>query len=609
MGKRALLAVFLSLLVITGYNYFLAQKYPSLNEQESQPLIPEQVSAPAFLEAPAGEESKVVATGSMFQEAKALQSLAAAEDIVVQTDLLRLVITSSGARIKSCQLRKYAEEKISIEAVQKQLLELEATTVAGSAQAQELLQRKIERQTVLLTRLMRQTEMAELVSLPAVADADFSPSLTVPEAEVNFDTVLYKSSKGSLTLDSRHPSGELEFTYSDRNGRQIVKTYSFSNSNYGIGLDIKFAGWNESAPDHFLISYGPDLGTPTAQRGRRMASYRGPLTCFQTGEQIWTQKEKYGRDEANNFVQREHRHKGDILWTGLENKYFLAALIPAQPAKSVLIEKNKFGEQKVALAIPWQNYGSYKFNLYLGPKKKEHLSEINATLGKVIDYGFFSPIARLIYQVLVFFSRWTHNFGWAIVLLCLITKVIFYPLTHRSFESMQKMQQEMKSIQPEMDALREKLKDTPQKLNKEIMELYKRKGVNPLSSCQSGCLPLLLQMPVFFALYGVLYNSIELRGTPFFGWITDLSAKDPYYVLPVLMGASMFVQQKLSGLSSAGGAQQDQAKMMAIMMPVLLTWIFSSLPSGVVLYWLTFNILTSAQQLLIKKKQQAVSPA
>jgi YidC/Oxa1 family membrane protein insertase len=174
---------------------------------------------------------------------------------------------------------------------------------------------------------------------------------------------------------------------------------------------------------------------------------------------------------------------------------------------------------------------------------------------------------------------------------------------------MQKMQQQMKTIQPEMDALRAKLKDNPQKLNKEIMELYRKRGVNPLASCQSGCLPMLLQMPVFFALYGVLYNSIELRGAPFLGWITDLSAKDPYYILPVLMGASMFVQQKLTGMGVASGPQQEQAKMMTMLMPVFLTWIFASLPSGVVLYWFVFNIATALQQLLIRKKQAEVAAA
>lgn len=607
MRKRALLAVFLSLLVILGYNYFLAQKYPSLTEQppaeQKEELLP---SATLATQATVKSEFRQVQPASPARQLH--QQLVVAKDIIVETDLIRLTITSSGARIKSCQLKLHPEEKFSVSAVQQRLREIEQAEVSALPQAKELLQREKENQEVLLARLIQDSQLVELVSLPAVVDADFSPAIIIPEAEQGLDlnTGPYQCDKASLTLSTDKPAGQLEFTYTYPQGRKIKKTYFFFNSNYGIGLDITFEGWERSDfPAHeFLLFIGPDVGMPLVQRGRRSFVYQGPVSCFQTGQQVLTQKEKYSRQEQDTFVRREHRQKGKILWAGLENKYFLSALIPAQPAESVVVEKNRFSEQKIGLTVPWQGLGKYSFTLYLGAKKESRLKEIDVTLGKAIDYGFFGPIARATYQVLVFFSRWTHNFGWAIVLLCLITKIIFYPLTHHSFESMQKMQMEMKSIQPEMDALRARLKDNPQKLNKETMELYRKKGINPMASCQSGCLPMLLQMPVFFALYGVLYNSIELRGTPFLGWVSDLSAKDPYYILPILMGVSMFVQQKLTGISAGVGIQQEQAKMMGIMMPVILTWIFASLPSGVVLYWLTFNILTAAQQVLTRKKQQ-----
>lgn len=591
MGKKALLAILLSLLVIMSYNYYLAQKYPLLT---GKPLTEQKES--------------LSPSATMATEAILSQELAAAKDIIVETDLVKLAITSSGARIKSCQLKRHAEEKISVSAVQQRLREIEQAEVRAVSPAKELLQREKENLEVLLARLIEDAQLTELVSLPAIADADFSPQIIIPalEQEEVLNRGLYQCDKASLALSTDKPAGQLEFTYTYPQGRRIQKTYLFSNSNYGIGLNITFVGWerNDFSANYFLLFIGPDVGTPQLQRGRRGLVYQGPVSCFQTGQQAWTQKEKYSRQEQDTFVRREHQQKGEILWAGLENKYFLSALIPLQPAKSVVVEKNSFNEQKIGLAVPWQGAGKYSFRLYLGPKKENRLKEIDVTLAKAIDYGFFGPIARAIYQVLVFFSRWTHNFGWAIVLLCLITKIIFYPLTHRSLESMQRMQIEMKSIQPEVEILRAKLKDNPQKLNKEMMELYRKKGINPLASCQSGCLPMLLQMPVFFALYGVLYNSIELRGAPFLGWVSDLSAKDPFYILPILMGVSMFVQQRLTGMSAGGGAQPEQAKMMAIMMPVLLTWIFASLPSGVVLYWLTFNILTAAEHLLIRKQQE-----
>jgi len=597
----------------------MAQKYPPAPARQGVLEQGEEVLPARQAYSQAGEPASAAleAQGRMRESYFAAGTARQARDFVVETDLVRLVITSSGARIKSCQLKGYPEEKIGAETVQKQLNEIDrAKERASSAQAKESLQRQRDKLEILLERLIQEPDMVELVSLPATLDADFSPALLLPdneEAASALNTALYHCADSALSLSKDAPAGQLEFSYSDPQGRRIEKIYSFSNSNYSIGLDISFQGWgrDDFPLGHFLLSSGPDVGMPQAQRGRRIHGYQGPVSCFQSGQQSWAQKEKYARNEKGLFVRREHKQKGVILWTGLENKYFLTALIPSQPvAQSVVVEKNRFGEQKVALAVPWEGSGpAYSFRLYLGPKKEERLKEINATLEKSIDYGFFGPIARFMYQILVFFSRWTHNFGWAIVLLCLVTKIVFYPLTHHSFESMQKMQQQMKSIQPEMDALREKFRDNPQKLNKEIMGLYRKRGINPLASCQSGCLPMLLQMPVFFALYGILYNSIELRGAPFLGWVTDLSAKDPYYILPVLMGVSMFMQQKLTGMGAGSGAQQEQAKMMAILMPVFLTWIFASLPSGVVLYWFTFNIATALQQLLIRKRQKALSVA
>jgi YidC/Oxa1 family membrane protein insertase len=596
MSKRAAMAFFLSLLVIIGYNYFVAQKYPAptqVAQEESAPL-PQKTSVGPGAAIPSSF-SRPVDLG---------------RDFTVETDLVKIVITSNGARIKSCQLKKYAEEKLDPEATEKEIVRLNQEQARAADTAAVFIQRQLAKQQVLLEKLINDSERAEMVSLAAAVDRDFAPAILLPDNKdlsVAINTAEYQAKQGALTLSSNQPRGQIEFVYKDGRGRKITKVYTFYNSNYNIGLDIIFSGWKKSdfSAGHFLLFSGSNVGLPQAERGRRSYGYEGPVSCFRTGEQVWVQKEKYTRDENKAFIRREHLHdKGMILWTGLENKYFLTALIPSQlVAESVVIEKNKFGEQKVALRIPWQGSNAYGFKLYLGPKKKDRLKGLGVSLEKSIDYGFFGAIGRLIYQILLFFSRWTHNFGWAIVLLCVVTKVVFYPLTHRSFESMQKMQKDMRVIQPEMDALRERLKGSPQKLNKEMMELYRKKGINPLASCQSGCLPLLLQMPVFFALYGVLYNSIELRGTPFIGWIQDLSAKDPYYVLPILMGVSMFVQQKFTGLGAAGGPQQEQAKIMNVMMPLLLTWIFAGLPSGVVLYWLTFNLVTALQQFIIRKKQ------
>ncbi len=586
MNKRAVIAFLLSLLVIVSYNQYMAKNYAPAQPPSAQEAQP--TTAPAQAQTPPLSPPSLVG-----------------QDIIVETDLMRVVFTQSGARVKSCQLKKYAAEKLSAEDADKTLAKLEQALVnAPQQQRENILQQKL-RQQLLLKRLANEPATAELVSLEAQAQADFTPKLIFPDdktTNVEINTGLYQAAPKELLLDKSNPAAKIQFSFTDAGGRKVIKTYGFSNDNYLIDCEIEFINWPAGTNKNLLIYSAPDVGMPQAQNARRVSSYQGPVSAFHNGQQNWTQKEKYDRSEQNTFVRREYKDKGRILWTALENKYFLAALIPTQSAQSILIEKNSLGAQKVALNIPWSGAGKYAFRLYLGPKQEKQLNQAGVSLEKTIDYGFFSPIARFIYQALVLFKGWTGNFGWAIILLSVLIKVIFYPLTHRSFEAMQKMQKQTKTLQPEMTALRAKHKDNPQKLNKEIMGLYRKHGVNPLASCQSGCLPLFLQMPVFFALYAVLYNSIELRGTPFIGWIQDLSAKDPYYILPVLMGISMFAQNKLMGMDTASGAQPDQAKMMTMFMPIFLTWIFASLPSGVVLYWLTFNVLTALQQVAIKKK-------
>jgi len=350
----------------------------------------------------------------------------------------------------------------------------------------------------------------------------------------------------------------------------------------------------------FLVKYGPGIGQPEIEKMRRYG-HRGPVARIQqiSGTQLTQiKREKYSRQENTQFVRREYT--GEPSWVVLENKYFIAGLAPSQPARSIVVEKDEEGDCWVSLDTTFRREGEYGFILYLGPKHKQKLEALGIKLEEVIEYGLFGPISKLIAVILDFFYKWTHNYGWAIILLAFSTKIVFYPLTHRSFEAMKKMQDDMKLIQPELNELKEKYKGNPQKLNKETMDLYRRRGVNPLSGCKGGCLPLLLQMPVFIALYVVLHNSIELRGAPFFGWLSDLSVRDPYYVLPVLMGLSTIVQQKVTGMGG-GGVQTEQTKMMMWMMPLFLIWIFARFPSGVVLYWFAFNVFTTLQQLLITK--------
>jgi YidC/Oxa1 family membrane protein insertase len=247
---------------------------------------------------------------------------------------------------------------------------------------------------------------------------------------------------------------------------------------------------------------------------------------------------------------------------------------------------------KATLSAPFElgpgEVETVSYNAYMGPKLYNLLRSYGAGLEEAIEFGFLSFLAKPFLVVLNFFERYLRNYGLAIIILTCIIKVVFHPLTRYSLHSMKEMQK----IQPQLNALKQKYKDNKEKLNKELMALYKRYKINPLG----GCLPMLMQIPVFIALYEVLSVAIELRHAPFAFWITDLSSKDPYYVTPLLMGATMFIQQKMT----PSAMDPAQAKIM-LLMPIVFTFLFMSFPSGLVLYWLVNNVLSIAQQYHIYK--------
>jgi YidC/Oxa1 family membrane protein insertase len=231
----------------------------------------------------------------------------------------------------------------------------------------------------------------------------------------------------------------------------------------------------------------------------------------------------------------------------------------------------------------------FKVKNYLGPKRYQVLQKVGNGLEKSVDFGIFWPICRVLLKLLFFFQSYVLNWGVAIILLTVVVKVVLMPLTHKSFQS----QTKMKALKPEIDKLNEKFKDDPQAKQKATMELYKQHKINPLG----GCLPMLLQMPIWFALFSTLRTSPELYRAPFFGWITDLSSPDPYFVTPVLMGAMMFLQNRFT--PAMGDAMQ--AKMMMYFMPIMFTGMMLFLPSGLTLYILV-NTVLSITQLYIQNR-------
>ncbi|MDY0039383.1 MAG: membrane protein insertase YidC, partial [Desulforhabdus sp.] len=302
-------------------------------------------------------------------------------------------------------------------------------------------------------------------------------------------------------------------------------------------------------------------------------------------------------------AEKEVIFEPPLNWIGYENNYFIQALIPiAQEGYKIvprILDSDKGLMQLVYLTDPFElsagEEQTFQLRIYMGPKEIETLQKAGHDLPRALDFGWFTFLAKPLLLVLRWFYKYTHNYGVAIILLTIIIKIVFWPLTHKSYKSMQVM----KKIQPKIAQVREKYKDDREKLNQELMMLYRTYKVNPLG----GCLPMVMQIPVFFALYRMLYGAVELRHKPFMLWINDLTAPDrlhigidiPYLggipVLTLLMGASMFIQQKMTPT----GGDPRQEKLM-LLMPVIFTVFFINFPSGLVLYWLVNNVLSIVQQ-------------
>ncbi|PKL52475.1 MAG: preprotein translocase YidC [Nitrospira bacterium HGW-Nitrospira-1] len=380
-------------------------------------------------------------------------------------------------------------------------------------------------------------------------------------ANVNFSI-----SGADLRLDSNKNSGTVVFEYSHE-GVSVKRTYTFYSDTYKVDISDEVAGLPE-----YRISLGSDFGI---YEGDASSAHVGPILL--TGTDLKELNPKKLK-EPNIF-------KENLKWIAQEDKYFFAALVPVTP-----VEEARAWTYKDSPVIAFKSKASVnKFVLYAGPKEQKRLEKLNIGLEHIINYGFFSIIARPLFWVLILFYGFFGNYGWAIILLTIVTRIPFIPLLNKGQKSMRKLQ----DIQPKMAEIREKYKKDPPKMQQEMTGLYKKHKVNPVG----GCLPMLLQIPVFFALYKVLLIAIELRGAPFMLWIVDLSAKDPYYVLPIVMGITMVIQQKMTPSTM----DPKQAKLM-MLMPVVFTFMFLSFASGLVLYWLINNILGIIQQFFVNKK-------
>ncbi|HXW68551.1 MAG TPA: membrane protein insertase YidC, partial [Dissulfurispiraceae bacterium] len=371
----------------------------------------------------------------------------------------------------------------------------------------------------------------------------------------------------NVMLTPQVNTASIAFDFSEK-GIAIRRTYTFHYNDYAIDLKDEVNG----LPSYW-ITLGKDFGVYNKESSRSV--HFGPVIL----------KDADRLEFSATKVKEPKVFKEGVKWIAQEDKYFFSSLIPKEPVEEVRV----WDQNADALVAAEFKGGTNNYMLYAGPKENNRLQQYHVGLEYVIDFGFFSIIARPLFWVLKLFYKLFHNYGVAIVILTTIVRIPFIPLVNKGQQSMKKLQ----DIQPRMAEIKEKYKNDPQRMQREVMELYKKHKVNPMG----GCLPMVLQIPVFFALYKVLLISIELRGAPFIFWIHDLSSKDPSYVLPVVMGITMVIQQKMTP-SSMEPAQQ---KMMMIM-PVVFTFMFLSFPSGLVLYWLVNNLLSIGQQFYTNRK-------
>ncbi len=396
----------------------------------------------------------------------------------------------------------------------------------------------------------------------------------------------YQVSADSFTLAEGQDELHIPMTY-QANGIDYTKTFILKRGSYAV--DVVFDVANNSGSEATLGMYA-HLRQNLLDSGGNLAmpTYRGG--AYSTSD---VRYKKYSFDDMKD---RNLSALNDVTvnWVAMIQHYFASAWIPRDEPQAQLYSRviNNLGDMGIRTpnkTIANGDKAEFEATLWVGPKLQDQMAATAPNLDLVVDYGWLWFIAKPLHWLLSVIQSFVGNWGVAIICLTFIVRGAMYPLTKAQYTSMAKM----RMLQPKLQAMRERIGDDRQRMSQEMMELYKKEKVNPLG----GCLPILLQMPIFIALYWALMESVELRHSPFFGWIHDLSAQDPYYILPLLMGASMFVIQKMSPTTITDPMQQ---KIMTFM-PVMFTFFFLWFPSGLVLYWLVSNIVTLIQQTLIYK--------
>ena len=544
MDKRTLLAVVLSLAVLMGYQFFFQKPLPPAPREPAQ-NAGETAGKTEGLPQEIDGNQNTYATPVITRQKSLIkkdEDKRNARDIVVEGPMYTAIFNSRGANLKSFKLKNYRKD------------------------------------------LGKDSPLVELVQVGG--STDYPLTMTFPESNINIPPdAIYESDTTSLDFIDTMGAKDLVFSWSYPGEVRVDKIYTFYPDKYSFDLETRVTNLSDDTIHEKALLDWTRHVDPEIKTGRY--SHEGPISYIK--DEVVTEKvKKLGAEKFSG---------PDVSWGGFETKYFIAAMIPEQPSlTNFLVSKDSSDMVVSALQgpkniIPPGQSGSYRYMLYTGPKEYSRLKAQDVGLENSIDFGSWVKwLAIPLLEALKWIDKYVHNYGVAIIILTILVKAIFWPLGNISYKSMRGMQK----LQPQMKILQEKFKGDKAKLQQETMALYKANKVNPMS----GCLPMFIQLPVFFGLYRALLYSIELRHAPFVFWIQDLSDKDPYYITPIIMGATMFLQQRMS---PQPGGNEMQAKMM-MWMPVVFTFLFLNFPSGLVIYWLFNNVLSIGQQYYINMK-------
>ncbi len=576
MDKKAILAIILTFLVIFGWSILQTKLFPPekpTQETQKRPSI-EEKGIPQKVDIPKKEVKSTKET-TPSQPLKPIIK----KEVSVETQNFIAVLTTEDARLKHFRLKKY-KDRVEQSAFASKLIKF----------FQKLFGKEVED--------LKKPKPLDLIN---TGEQNLPLGITLKGLSSEGG---WEVERERLQLLNPGESGEITFVKVLENNLKLFKRYRFNSEKYFIELELELRNTSlNELNTHVGVEW---IGKIELEKlaDEENKDYGLKYAFFK--DQKVERKDLGGRSSAGctpgcGGVKRkietfESSFQGKIGWYSFEGEYFTALIIPPASEKNLTLsvkgrDNNILEATLITSPLSISANGSSKipFRIYLGPKETAQLKELGVSAEKLVDFGFFTIVAKPLLWFLNITHGITKNFGIDIIILSILIKIIFLPLTQISFKSMKEMQK----VQPEMARLKETYKNDKARLQQEIMLLYKRRKINPMS----GCLPMLIQIPVFIALYNALQNAIEMRHAPFFLWIRDLSAKDPIYITPLIMGASMVIQQKMTPTA----ADPTQAKMF-MLMPVMFTFLFLNFPSGLVLYWLVNNVLSIAHQYYLNKK-------